>query len=185
MAVKFDNDVMKVLFPATWGKPVQKRTAENPQFKLQAENGDQAKCDTSIQVSKMDSLPPEAVPVKEEPETETFSLQELEQTIYHSPHTVKLSANQAILEIIEKIEPVPEGEHPCDFDEMIEFMDKHGITAKATHGGLVITGGTQEQRQRVIACLNSSIWIYGNLRLYLDGKLLDIDGQKYQYPIKR
>ena len=42
MAVKFDNDVMKVLFPATWGKPVQKRTAENPQFKLQAENGDQA-----------------------------------------------------------------------------------------------------------------------------------------------
>lgn len=128
------------------------------------------------------------------PESTSFKLTEVEDkpataqpiagdggsTLYQTRHRVKRTSGR--IEIIEGGEPLPEGQHPRDFDELLVFMDEQAITVEATSDGLVFTGGTEASRERVIACLNADIWLECNLRRYLDGSLRDIDGQKYVHP---
>ena len=101
-------------------------------------------------------------------------------TLYQTRHRVKRTSGR--IEIIEGGEPLPEGQHPPDFDELLVFMDEQAITVEATSDGLVFTGGTEASRERVIACLNADIWLECNLRRYLDGSLRDIDGRRYVHP---
>ena len=101
-------------------------------------------------------------------------------TLYQSRHRVKRKPGR--IEIIEGGEPLPSDQHPRDFDELLVYMDDNAIRATATSDGLVLTGGTEASRERVIACLNADIWLECNLRRYLDGSLRDVDGRKYVHP---
>ena len=101
-------------------------------------------------------------------------------TLYQTRHRVKRTSGR--IEIIEGGEPLPEGQHPRDFDELLVFMDEQAITVENTSDGLVFMGGTEASRERVIACLNADVWTECNLHRYLDGSLRDIDGRRYVHP---
>ena len=100
--------------------------------------------------------------------------------LYKSPHRVKRTSGR--IEILEGGEPLPEDQHPRDFDELLVYMDEQAITVESTSDGVVFTGGTEASRERVIACLNADVWTECNLHRYLDGSLRDVDGRKYVHP---
>lgn len=104
-------------------------------------------------------------------------------TLYQTQHKVQRTSGR--IKIISTGESLPSGQYPLDFDELMDYMEHYEITVKETPDGLLFTGGTEANRERIAAYLNADVWLECNLRRYLNGTLIDVDRRKYVRRTKR
>lgn len=195
---EFNDGVMRKLFPHAWPQrgnpvPVKEKGLDGRDTAEGSESVSYPSCETDspepepeVKTGKTpEASTPELFSLSEEPEDKSENpseiLSELDhgQTVYRNPHKGTWKGNRFEMQIPD---PLPPDEHPRNLDELLIFLDECGIKVTATTDGFIFTGGTEDQRRLATACLDSCVWTYGNLRLYLKGELKEIDGRRYIHP---